>query len=196
MKNHESLLGMLGTMLMIKHFNFFSLLLLLFVLLNLCVRTYVDHMAKVKDRLIFETKKMEAFEQRKSNQEQKLRAKEKHAHRLAEKAKVKRNHMKAVEDWAKDAQSNRLSGGRVHDNDDDYLSRMSGSGPNKKRIMANKKFGYGGKRGRFKQNDAKSMNDMSGFNPRGNFDGGRKSSAAGGKKRHGKRARDAAKSRR
>ena len=156
----------------------------------------VDHMAKVKDRLIFETKKMEAFEQRKSNREQKLRAKEKHAHRLAEKAKVKKNHMKAVEDWAKDAQSNRLSGGRVHDNDDDYLSRING-GPGKKRIAADKKFGYGGKRGRFKQNDAKSMNDMSGFNPRGNFDGGRKSSAAsGGKKRHGKRARDAAKSRR
>lgn len=155
-----------------------------------------DHMAKVKDRLIFETKKMEAFEQRKSNREQKLRAKEKHAHRLAEKAKVKKNHMKAVEDWAKDAQSNRLSGGRVHDNDDDYLSRING-GPGKKRIAADKKFGYGGKRGRFKQNDAKSMNDMSGFNPRGNFDGGRKSSAAsGGKKRHGKRARDAAKSRR
>ena len=36
-------------------------------------------MAMVKDRLIFESKKMEAFEQRKSNREQKLRAKEKHA---------------------------------------------------------------------------------------------------------------------
>jgi rRNA-processing protein EBP2 len=151
-----------------------------------------DHMAKVKDRLIFETKKMDAFEQRKSNREQKLRAKEKHAHRLDEKAKAKRTHMKAVEEWAKDAKSNRLGGGRVHDNDDEYLNKFSG--PGQKRMNANKKYGFGGKRGRFKQNDSKSMNDMSGFNPRGNFAGGQKKSGAGSK-RKGKRARDSAKSR-
>jgi len=150
-----------------------------------------DHMAKVKDRLIFETKKMDAFEQRKSNREQKLRAKEKHAHRLDEKAKSKKTHMKAVEDWAKDAKSNRLGGGRVRENDDEYLNKFSG--PGQKRMNADKKYGFGGKTGRFKQNDAKAKNDMSGFNPRGNFSGGQKKSAAGGSKRKGKRARDAGK---
>ena len=148
-------------------------------------------MAKVKDRLIFETKKMDAFESRKSNREQKLRAKEKHSHRLTEKAKAKTKHMQDVQDWARDAAQNRMGGGKVRDNDDDYLSRMRG-GPNKKRMAADKKFGHGGKTGRFKQNTSKSMNDMSQYNPKGGK-GGMKSS---GTKRKGKRARDASKARR
>ena len=150
-------------------------------------------MAMVKDRLIFEGKKMDAFEQRKSNREQKLRAKEKHAHRLSEKAKSKKQHMKDVDDWAKSAASNRIGGGKIRDNDDEYLGRMNGGGSNKKRQAMDNKFGFGGKKGRFKQNDAKSLNDMSGYNPKGNFSGGKKS---GGSKRKGKRARDASKTRR
>ncbi len=150
-------------------------------------------MAKVKDRLIYEGKKMEAFEQRKSNREQKLRSKEKHAHRLAQKAKAKKDNLRAVQDWAQSAASNRVGGGKIRDDDDDYLNKMNNRGPNKKRIAADKKFGYGGKRGRFKQNDPKSMNDMSGYNPKGNFNAGKKSA---GTKRKGKRARDASKSRR
>ncbi len=149
-------------------------------------------MAKVKDRLIFESKKIQAFEQRKSNQEQKLRSKEAHAHRLAEKAKSKKRHMQDVEDWAQSAASNRMGNNMVRDDDDEYLRNMNG-GPSKKRQAMDKKYGYGGKRGRFKQNDRKSMNDMSGYNPKGNFAGGKK---GGGTKRKGKRARDAAKARR
>lgn len=153
-----------------------------------------DHMAKVKDRLIYESKKMGAFEQRKSNREQKLRAKEAHSHRLEEKAKSKKRHMQDVEEWAKSAASNRVGGSMLRDDDDEYLNRMNGNnGPNKKRMAMNKKYGFGGKRGKFKQNDPKSMNDMSGYNPKGNFSGGKKS--AGGGKRKGKRARDASKAR-
>lgn len=169
-------------------------------------RTLADHMAKIKDRLIFETKKMEAVERRKSNKEQTLMAKERHAHRLAEKAKAKKAHMSAVESWKKSAERGRAElGGRVADDDEDRLRGMSGGGVNKKRMAANKRYGFGGKRGRFKQNDAKSINDMSGYNPRGNFKGGgQKTSASGGKKkggggagkkRPGKRARDASRSR-
>lgn len=167
-----------------------------------------DHMAKVKDRLIFETKKMEAFEQRKSNKEQRLRAKEARANKAIEKARAKKDHMKAVDDWAKDAAANRIPGA-IRDDDDYQLSRVSGGGgPNKKRERADAKYGHGGKRGRFKQNDAKTLNDMSGFNPRGNFggigtksgkhkSGGGDGGAGGGSaKRKGKRARDAARSRR
>jgi len=154
-----------------------------------------DHMAMVKDRLIFESKKMEAFEQRKSNRELKLRAKESHAHRIVEKAKAKKKHMQDVDDWAKNAASNRAGGGRVRDDDDDaYLNKM-GVGPNKKRQGMNDKYGRGGKQSRFKQNDKTSLNDMSGYNPRGGGGGAGKSSN-GGDKRKGKRARDASKSRR
>lgn len=148
-----------------------------------------DHMAKVKDRLIFETKKMDAVAQRKSNKEQKLRSKEKKANKLAEKAKRKKDHFQQVDEWAKAAASNR--GGALADDDDDQFLR---SNSNKKRMAADKKYGYGGKRGRFKQNDPRSLNDMSGFNPRGNFSGGSKKGS--GANRKGKRARDAARSRR
>jgi len=154
-----------------------------------------DHMAMVKDRLIFEGKKMEAFEQRKSNRELKLRAKESHAHRIVEKAKSKKKHMQDVDDWAKNAASNRAGGGRVRDDDDDaYLNKM-GVGPNKKRQGMNSKYGFGGKSSRFKQNEKSSVNDMSGYNPRGGG-GSMGKSSGGGDKRKGKRARDASKARR
>jgi len=153
-----------------------------------------DHMAMVKDRLIFENKKMDAFEQRKSNRELKLRAKESHAHRIVEKAKAKRKHMDDVDDWAKNAASNRAGGGRIRDNDDDaYLAKM-GVGSGDKRQKMDRKYGYGGKSARFKQNDKTSLNDMSGYNPRGGSGGISKSNGGGGK-RKGKRARDASKSR-
>lgn len=159
-----------------------------------------DHMSGVKDRLIFENKKMEAVAQRKSNKEQKLRAKESHTNRLAEKAKRKRDHFQDTEDWASSAKKNR--GGALQEEVDDYFlnNRYNGTGPGKKRQTADKKFGFGGKNGRFKQNDRQSMNDMSGFNPRGNFAGGmkkgnKKDGSGAGASRTGKRARDAKRSR-
>mmetsp|Transcript_17922 Transcript_17922/g.49711 ORF Transcript_17922/g.49711 Transcript_17922/m.49711 type:complete len:428 (-) Transcript_17922:1657-2940(-) len=155
-----------------------------------------EHMARVKDRLIFEGKKIDAVAQRKSNKEQKLRSKESHANKLVEKAKRKRDHFKQVEDWAKSAAQNR---GNILDDDadDQYLQRMGG-GANKKRQAANRKYGFGGKRGRFKQNDRSTLNDTSSFNPRGNFAGGMKKSGggSGGANRKGKRARDASRARR
>lgn len=166
-------------------------------------RLLLDHMAKVKDRLIFETKKMEAVAQRKSNKEQKLRSKESHSNKLAEKAKKKRDHFQAVEAWAESAQANRGRG--LADRDEGNAFFQS---PSKKRARADEKFGRGGggQRGRFKQNDPKALNDMSSFNRRGNFGGiGTKKSAAasGGSKaktgsganRKGKRARDASRCR-
>lgn len=145
-----------------------------------------DHMAKVKDRLIFETKKMEAFEQRKSNKEQRLRTKEVRSNKALEKSKAKRDHIKAVDDWAKSAAASRIPGA-VRDDDAMHLNQLNG-GRNKKREAADRKFGHGGKKGRFKQNDRKSLNDTSGFKP-----GEWKESAKA--KRKGKRARDAARSR-
>jgi len=157
-----------------------------------------DHMANVKDRLIFENKKIEAVASRKSSKEQKLRAKESNSNRLAEKAKRKKDHFQEVEEWANSAAKQR--GGALRDDMDDHFlnNRNSGGGPGKKRQIADKKFGFGGKKGRFKQNDRKSMNDTSSFNPRGNFAEGMKKSAKGGAgaARTGKRARDAKRAKR
>lgn len=149
-----------------------------------------DQMAKIKDRLIFEGKKIDAVTQRKANKEQRLRAKEAQANKLAEKSKRRKDHLAGVEAWAKTAASGR---GRALPEDDDYHLNNVGKSSSKKRMAADRKYGFGGKRGRFKQNDSKSKNDMSGFNPRGNFGGmGSKSKGNAGSKRKGKRARDAA----
>jgi rRNA-processing protein EBP2 len=153
--------------------------------------TITDHMAKIKDRLIFENKKIEAVVMRKTNKEQKLRVKESQANRAAEKSKRKRDHFKSLDDW----QSSGAAGGR---NDSALMDALEGKGPNKKRMSADKKYGFGGQKPRFKQNDKQSLNDSSSFNPRGNFPGGmKKRSALGAAKggggsghRPGKRARD------
>lgn len=158
-----------------------------------------EHMARVKDRLIFETKKIDAVAQRKTNKEQKLRSKESVANKLAEKSKRKKDHFKQVDDWAQSAAANR--GRTLTDNDDGYLRSLNnGEGTKgKKRMIADKKYGFGGKKGRFKQNDPKDLNDMSGFNPRGNFAGvGTKKTvqkSGSGSNRKGKRARDASRGR-
>lgn len=152
-------------------------------------------MAKIKDRLIFESKKIEAVSMRKSNKEQKLRVKESQANRAAEKSKRKRDHFKSLEDW-------QSSGNR---NDSALMDALEGKRSNKKRMIADRKYGFGGQKPRFKQNDKKDLNDSSGFNPRGNFPGGMKrgskqgkggSGGGGGNAGHrpGKRARDAKRS--
>lgn len=174
------------------------------LLLSTTILTFeqnTDHMAKIKDRLIFETKKIEAVERRKSNKEQTVMAKERAAHRIAEKSKAKKAHMSAVEDWRKSAEQGRgRLAGKVNDMDEDMDQLHGLGGPNKKRMNADKRYGFGGRRGRFKQNDPKELNDMSGFKPRGSFAGGQKTTntygkgkkgGGGGAKRPGKRARDA-----
>eukprot|EP00588_Corethron_pennatum_P025891 CAMPEP_0194310980 /NCGR_PEP_ID=MMETSP0171-20130528/7958_1 /TAXON_ID=218684 /ORGANISM="Corethron pennatum, Strain L29A3" /LENGTH=393 /DNA_ID=CAMNT_0039064873 /DNA_START=24 /DNA_END=1202 /DNA_ORIENTATION=- len=145
-----------------------------------------SHMAKVKDRLIFESKKIEAFEQRKNSKEQKLRSKEAQSDRAKEKAKTKKDNIRAVGDYAKDVASRRMPG-FVEDEDDNGGVGGGKKGPNWKRERADKKFGFGGKRGKFKQNTKKDLEDMSKYNPRGNFGGmGKKttkgSGGAGGKR--------------
>jgi len=150
-----------------------------------------DHMAKVKDRLIFEGKKIAAFELRKNNKESKLRAKETRAAKRDMKARLKKDHMKAVDDWATSAASNRPSNGMVRDDDDEKFG-----GPNKKRQRADNKFGFGGQTGRFKVNEKKVINDMSGYNPHHGGSGGQKmrQKNGSGANRKGKRARDASRS--
>jgi rRNA-processing protein EBP2 len=160
-------------------------------------------MAKVKDRLIFEKKKIEAVTQRKANKEQKLRAKETQTNKALEKSRKKREHFHDLETYKSSSDAQRRLG---LDRDEDFQS--SKQSPNKKRMAADRKYGYGGKRGRFKKTDPSTLNDLSGFNPRGNFAGkGMKKTSAssnkaggrpasGGKKRQGKRARDASRTRR
>jgi len=158
-----------------------------------------EHMSRIKDRLIFENKKMEAVERRRSDKEGALSAKERKSNKLEGKAASKRAHMEGVEEWKKSAERGRGKlGGKVEDGADELrLKRMESGGQGNKRMAADRKFGFGGKRGRFKGNDTQTLNDASGFNPKGGFGGvGSKSTGGKGKgnKRAGKRARDSKRS--
>jgi len=154
---------------------------------------HIDHMARVKDRLIFENKKIEAVAQRKSNREQKLRAKEAHSNKLADKSRRRKENIRAVDDWAQSTAASNLKkmSGEKRGRDGNAEAAT-----NKKRMAANKKYGHGGKSPRFKQNTQADINDMSSFNPKGNFGGlGSKKKGGSGANRKGKRARDAGRSR-
>eukprot|EP00611_Tribonema_gayanum_P032262 TRINITY_DN9546_c0_g1_i1.p1 TRINITY_DN9546_c0_g1~~TRINITY_DN9546_c0_g1_i1.p1 ORF type:complete len:308 (+),score=113.87 TRINITY_DN9546_c0_g1_i1:207-1130(+) len=132
------------------------------------------HMAKIKDKLIFEQAKMDAFQQRKARSEQRKYAKEVSAEKQKEKSAKKKEALDAVAQWRKDAKAKGGAGGPLPDNDglDDYLSgkkraRDSTGGPPNKRAAKDKKFGFGGVPGRIKKaNDKKSVNDFSTFNPK------------------------------
>jgi len=141
-----------------------------------------EHMAKVKDRLVFESKKINAVEQRKSNQENKLRSKELKSRKLEAKASRKKEHFKNIEKW-----TSRESGGAIDDNDEEYMQQLF-TKKNKTRKGADRKYGFGGKKGRYKDNSLGSK-DLNDYNP---SKGGMVKTG----KRLGKRARDANKAKR
>lgn len=124
-----------------------------------------DHMNKIKDRLVFESKKISAFEQRKANKENKLRSKELKQAKILRDSQRKKQHFNNVEKWASN-----------YSNEEDNNILVK-----KKRHDTRK---------RWRNNDKKSLNDFSGYNPR--FGGS--NSTSNFKKRPGKRSRDANKS--
>ncbi|CAM9978661.1 unnamed protein product, partial [Hapterophycus canaliculatus] len=82
----------------------------------LCEMVKTDaHMDKIKDKLIFEQQKMDAFEQRKARQEQRKYAKELNSSKIAEKSKRKKEGLEEIEQWKKGAKRNR--GGPLADDD-------------------------------------------------------------------------------
>jgi rRNA-processing protein EBP2 len=162
------------------------------------------HMARIKDKLIFEQKKMEAFQQRKDRQEQKKYSKEVQAEKQKEKAQQKKATLKAVDQWKKESKSRGGLKGALQDDDglDSVLSGRSKMDAKRKRADKDKKYGHapGGRLER-KRVTSKELDDLSGFNPRGGKfarkggAGGGKGKAAGKPSRPGKAARASKKGR-
>ncbi|CAK9010066.1 Probable rRNA-processing protein ebp2 [Durusdinium trenchii] len=111
-----------------------------------------EHMARVKQNLLFEKKKIEAFEQRKQQKEYKKYAKKVQAEKLKEKAaKKKRSTELAKEFKAKGGADDLVnSTGRKRQARADIK-------PNKKREYKNAKYGFGGKKRFKRKNDAESV---------------------------------------
>eukprot|EP00752_Nemacystus_decipiens_P014973 g13331.t2 len=160
----------------------------------LCEMVKTDaHMDKIKDKLIFEQQKMDAFEQRKARQEQRKYAKELNSNKVAEKSKRKKEGLEEIEQWKKGAKRNR--GGPLADDDglDAVLAgkkargRAGGQGGrNMKREAKDKKYGFGGKKREKGQSDPRSLNDLSAYNPKHGGSGRSRSKPAKGANRPGK----------
>ncbi|KAI9909410.1 hypothetical protein PsorP6_014739 [Peronosclerospora sorghi] len=135
------------------------------------------HMAKVKDKLIYEQKKIAAVEERKKSQTHRKVAKEIQAEKIKERNQQKKDTLEAVKQWKRRKGNNRHGG--LDDGDDTNLDMIvtgkrkhAGGGPdggnkkprvNKVREAKNAKFGFGGKRRHAKSNTKESTNDISGF---------------------------------
>ena len=132
------------------------------------------HMARVKDRLIFEQHKMEAFEQRKERQTQGKFAKAKAAKLQEDKAARKKENIEAVDKWRKDMKERRK--GALGDDDDKELDRLmeagdeanrAKAGGSRKRKAMDRKYGFGGvKNKKANRNDEKALNNTRAFNPK------------------------------
>jgi rRNA-processing protein EBP2 len=146
------------------------------------------HMARVKDKLIYEQKKIAAVEERKKSQAHKKVAKVLQSQKAAQRLQEKNDTLEAVKQWKKrkhlDTSSSSSSMGgrnRRHAADDDedgsFEKMLANASSNKrpkttksspinhKRVAANKKWGSGGKTTKdMKRNDQKSTNDFSSFN--------------------------------
>lgn len=143
-----------------------------------------DHMARVKDRLLFEQKKITAVEERRKQQENRKFSKALKSHKAKEKTEDKKRTLDAVKQWKKDKAHR---GGPLQDDDglDDVLAGRSpgglfgargrgrggrgggaGGAEGSRRLSKDKKYGFGGPKRHAKATDSKSLNDFSAFNPK------------------------------
>ena len=155
------------------------------------------HMARIKDRLITEEKKMAAFEERKQRDINKKFNKQVAALKKSNKTQTTKQFNEDVTNLRKDSKSS--------DSKEDKLNKIltgagrssdGTTGKSKKRLAYDKKYGHGGKESKSKKSTSKSINDLSDYNPRGgkfvrredhNFKKGKKGK---GSSRPGKSTRD------
>ena len=155
-----------------------------------CEMTKSDaHMAKVKENLLFQQKKMDAFEQRKKRQAEIKYSKALQAEKAAEKSAKKKAELKEVDDWRKEAKQRRGAGLADKANGSDDGGPPPPPGKSKKQKYKDKKWGYGGVKKGKKKNDAKSLNEMKSFNPQKGKAGVKKRKGGGGGGGGGKKAR-------
>ena len=69
------------------------------------------HMQKIRDNLLFEDRKMAAFEKRKKDQEQKKYGKQIMAEKIKEKGQIKRANLKAIDDFKERVAGRKSAGG-------------------------------------------------------------------------------------
>lgn len=155
-----------------------------------------SHMLKIKDKLLFEKKKIEEAEERRKMRENKKIAKQVQAEKLREREKKKKDEIESVKKWRKQREKDGFAKGEKGSNlfgfegeeDDEVFDRVrkkrpgiapgdrsggKNKGKSKAREKRDSKFGFGGRKALRKQNTAETTNDFRGFN-KGEMGGNKK----------------------
>ncbi|KAJ4778577.1 rRNA processing protein EBP2 [Rhynchospora pubera] len=154
-----------------------------------------SHMLKIKDKLLFEKKKIEEAEERRKMRENKKIAKQVQAEKLREREKRKKDEIESVKKWRKQREREGFVKGEkgnevfgFEDGEDEVYDKVrkkrpgvapgdrsggKNKGMSKAREKRDKKFGFGGRKALKKQNTAETTNDFRGFN-KGEMGGNKK----------------------
>jgi rRNA-processing protein EBP2 len=134
-----------------------------------------DHMANIKDRLIYEQRKMAAFEMRKEQQQHKKRAKQVQGEKNKQKIDSKVAQLDAVEEWkrgARDRDHNMAV--RADDDFEQFMANKNKPTPNPRSAKSHKRanhdaaYGHGGSKRFSRQNDSQSYGDSDGYSAKRN----------------------------
>lgn len=152
-----------------------------------------DHMAKVKEQLLWEQKQIDETEQRRKERESKKFSKQVQAEKRKERAQDKKAAITSVSKLRKQRQASGFAGDLDMENELEKLDsrrgsrgkgdarrqgkktdpgdRFTSSAKSTKRNARDSKFGFGGPKRIRKQNDATSVADVEGYKP-SRFDDG------------------------
>lgn len=134
-----------------------------------------SQMQRIKDSLLNEKARMDLSAARRKQKEQKKFAQEVHAEKLKERSKAKKNFVEGVKSAPRGPAEERSLVGPINEalreGKEQKEERQAGKQKKpkgKKRIAADKKYGYGGQTKRQKRNDSSSAADDSGYRPEKN----------------------------
>ncbi len=150
-----------------------------------------EHMRKVKAVLLTEKKKIDAVATRQKEKSARKFAKQVHSQRIQDKHRQKREALESIKGMGKTGVKEKMkirwTGDDAATREEYSSARRGAAGTRKKsrkRELADKKWGHGGRKKRAKRNDAASAADMGDYNPRFNSNSSKKK-----KRRPGKNAR-------
>ncbi|KXZ53630.1 hypothetical protein GPECTOR_6g547 [Gonium pectorale] len=138
-----------------------------------------EHMAKVKEQLMFEQKQIEAAEERRKQREAKLYGKQVQLAKQKERNADKKRQITEISKLRKHREKSGFAGELDVDEQLAELDQRrplnlkqlgqrgpkDAKAPNKKRQMRDSKFGFGGRKALKKQNDAYSAANMDDYKP-------------------------------
>nr|CCA22699.1 rRNAprocessing protein EBP2 putative [Albugo laibachii Nc14] len=127
-------------------------------------------MARIKDKLIYEQKKIQTVEERKKSQAHRKVAKAVQSEKLQQRQQEKKKTLESLQQWKKNRQIHQRTQSTQKDEQDQegqlqkiLAAKPVRKGKNHKREHRNDKFGFGGRKAGRKRNTRESTNDLPDF---------------------------------